>query len=342
MIPLHARWPALLRDVPHIAFTAGATPVERFGTGNAWIKRDDRSADGYGGNKPRKLEFLLAGARKDGADRILTVGGTGSNHCLATCLHGTRHGFAVELLLIPQPVTEHVRMSLRLYSKYAARMIRGTSYEEAETVLAERRREHPALAYFPIGGSTPLGALGFVNAALELADQVKAGALPEPETLVIAAGTCGTLAGMVLGLAIAGLRTRVQAVRVVDRVVTHRGTVDALVSGARDILARTVPELAQVRVREDAYEIDERYYGAGYGHATPEGTRAIERFAAEAGLPLEPTYTGKTAAAFLDTVETAGGAPVLYWHTFAGPVLQDEARAIPDEAVPAEFREFLK
>jgi len=341
MIPLHARFPALAAAVPHLPFTAGPTPVERFGRHDAWIKRDDRSALPYGGNKPRKLEFLLAEARRKGADRILTVGGTGSNHCLATSFHGSRHGFKVELLLIPQPVTDHVRMSLRLYAKYAAKMIRGTTYDQAERVLAERRREYPAIEYFPIGGSTPLGALGFVNAALELAGQVQAGALPAPERIVIAAGTCGTLAGLTLGLAIAGLPTRVTGIRVVDQVVTNRATVDGLMRGAQDLLARHVPEVARVTVAPDAYEIDERWYGEGYGHPTPEGTAAIRRFADEAGLPLEPTYTGKTAAALLARLDAPHG-PLLYWHTFAGPVLGDEARSVPDDAVPPEFREFLK
>ena len=343
-LPLHARFPALAEQVPHIPFTLGATPVEqvfRGGRTAAYIKRDDLTAAPYGGNKPRKLEFLLADARKAGSRRIFTVGGIGSNHCLATSLHGQRHGFDVELLLIPQPVTEHVRMSLRLYSKYAARMHLGKAYDQAERIVAERRLEFPDLYYIPIGGSTALGALGFVNAALELAEQVKAGQLPEPERLVIAAGTCGTLAGMTLGLALAGLKTRVTGVQVVDPVVTNRATVDGLIAGARAHLERAMPELARVELAPDAYTIDSRWYGPGYGHPTPEGTRAIARFADECGLPLEPTYTGKTAAAFLDQLEKGGG-PVLYWHTFAGPVLGDEARTIADEQVPEEFREFLK
>ena len=94
-LPLHTRFPALTEVVPHIPFTAGATPVQR-AFGNGWIKRDDASAGHYGGNKPRKLEFLLADARKQGSARIFTIGGTGSNHCLATTLHGRAHGFEVE------------------------------------------------------------------------------------------------------------------------------------------------------------------------------------------------------------------------------------------------------
>lgn len=338
-LPLHARFPALTQVLPHIAFTAGATPVQR-AFGNGWIKRDDASAGHYGGNKPRKLEFLLADARRSGSNRIFTIGGTGSNHCLATTLHGRAHGFDVELLLIPQPVTPHVQMSLRLYAKHAAKMIRGSSYEQAETIFGTRRREHPNLYYIPIGGSTPLGALGFVNAALELAEQVRAGLLPEPERIVIAAGTCGTLAGLTLGLALAGLKTRVTGVQVVDPVVTNRATVTRLMEGARAILARAVPEAAALALPEDRYELDNRFYGAGYGHPTEAGQSAIARFHGEVGLALEPTYTGKTAACFLETI-AATKAPVLYWHTFAGPVLAKEAAGIPDETVPAEFREFL-
>lgn len=343
-LPLHARFPALTTQVPHIPFTAGATPVEQVFAGasaSAWVKRDDLTAGGYGGNKPRKLEFLLADARKQGSQRIFTIGGTGSNHCLATTLHGRAHGFDVELLLIPQPVTPHVQMSLRLYAKYAAKMIRGTSYEVVDTVYGTRRREHPNLYFVPVGGSTPLGALGFVNAALELSEQVKAGLLPEPERIVIAAGTCGTLAGLVLGLALSGMKTRVTGVQVVDRIVTNRETVTRLMDGARAILAAAVPEVAHVEVPEDAYELDHRWFGEGYGYPTPEGTAAIARFHDDAGLELEPTYTGKAAACFLHTLNESRG-PVLYWHTFAGPVLEAEAATVPDSQVPEDFREFLR
>jgi D-cysteine desulfhydrase len=348
-IPLHARWPRLVDSIPHLSLTAGPTPVQRLarlprpaGAPEAFIKRDDFTASPYGGNKPRKLEFLLAEARGRGSRRILTVGGTGSNHCLATSLHGSRNGFEVELLLIPQPVTDHVRMSLRLYAKHAAAMHLGSSYEHAPRVEAERRREHPTLFYIPIGGSTPLGALGFVNASLELADQVRAGLLPEPARLIVAAGTCGTLAGLVLGLALAGLRTRVTGIRVVDRAVTNPATVLQLVEGARDLLGPAVPEIAGVHIRDGDFDIDERFYGAGYGHPTTEGQSAIELFRETESLPLEPTYTGKTAAALLDALSVHGErGPLLYWHTFAGPVLQAEAQTVPDSAVPERFRQFL-
>lgn len=346
-VPLHARFPALATSIPHLPITHGPTPVARLarlarpGGPELWIKRDDLTASPYGGNKPRKLEFLLADARRRGSTRILTVGGTGSNHCLATTLYGRRAGFDVELLLIPQPVTDHVRMSLKLYARHASALHLGRSYDEAAAVERARRAEHPSLCYIPIGGSTPLGALGFVNAALELAAQVAGGHLPAPARVLVAAGTCGTLAGMVLGFKLAGLPTRVTGIRVVDRAVTNAGTVLALARGARELLAPHVPAAQAVAIAESDFEIDERFFGAGYGHPTPEGLEAIRRFDAEEGLKLEPTYTGKTAAAVLDAAAGGGRGPVLYWHTFAGPVLADEARGIPDDAVPQPFRAML-
>lgn len=345
--PLHARFPVLAGAIPHLPITHGPTPVARLarlarpGGPELWIKRDDFSAAPYGGNKPRKLEFLLADAHRLGSTRILTIGGTGSNHCLATTLYGRRAGFDVELLLIPQPVTDHVRMSLKLYARHASALHLGRSYDEAEAVERARRAEHPSLYFIPIGGSTPLGALGFVNAALELAAQVDEGVLPAPARVIVAAGTCGTLAGMVLGFKLAGLPARVTGIRVVDSAVTNAGTVLRIARGAQALLAPHLESAREITIAESDFDIDERFYGAGYGHPTPEGLEAIRRFDAEEGLKLEPTYTGKTAAAVLEAAAGGGPGPVLYWHTFAGPVLADEARGIPDDAVPQPFRGML-
>ncbi|MBI4861686.1 MAG: pyridoxal-phosphate dependent enzyme [Candidatus Riflebacteria bacterium] len=291
---LFDRFPDLEQRLPRIDLMAGPSPVHRLerlasgpGLPQIWVKRDDRCAIPYGGNKPRKLELLLAQARALGCRAVLTVGGLGSNHALATCIHGARNGFEVHVLLFPQPVTDHVRMSLRLFSRHATRMSLGSSYEELPRLVdryLERATASPApqpsragsdMYYIPAGGSTGLGAIGFVNAGLELARQVRAGEMPQPAAIFFPAGTCGTVAGLVVGLKMAGLDARVKAVRVVDPTVANRPTVLALAREAVEILARADRSVPSVTIRDDDFDLLEGYFGAGYGAPTQQGLEAI-------------------------------------------------------------------
>jgi D-cysteine desulfhydrase len=347
-LALFDRFPRAAAAIPRLALLERVTPVHRLdrlsrGPGRElWVKRDDRTAERYGGNKPRKLELLLAGARRACARTILTTGGLGSNHALATCLYGRRAGFDVHVLLFPQPVTDHVRMSLRLFSRHATRMHPGTSYDELPALVERITHDLPGSVFFPSGGSTPLGAIGLVSAALEIADQVGRGEMPEPGTIVLAAGTCGTIAGLALGLKIAGLRTRAVGVRVVDQAMASPAAVLVLADGAARILSDADPSIPRVRLAETDFDLLHDYFGPGYGHSTTEGEAAIARARDAGGLALEPTYTGKAFAAALDLLATrAAAAPVLFWNTFAGPVLAAEAGSIPAGDVPEPFRGWL-
>ena len=307
-----------------------------------WIKRDDEVASPYGGNKPRKLEFLLYQARLEGSVGLLTTGAMGSNHCLATCLHGAVSGFQVHLVLSPQPVTDHVRKTLRLFSRHARSLILCPSFAAAPTRMDEYAREVPDLFVIPAGGSTALGTVGFVDAAFELAHQVQSNALPLPHAILLPAGTCGTLAGLVLGLKLAGIPSRVIGVRVVDSMITNPTTVVELARGALGILRSAEPKIPEVSVDESDFDLDQDQYGAGYGHSTAAGTAAIEGLALSDGISLEPTYSGKAMAGLIARLPDATpDRPLLFWNTFAGPVLAEQAREIVDSEVPPEFRSFL-
>lgn len=320
-----------------------APPAETRPGPSLWIKRDDRGAAPYGGNKPRKLEWLLADALRQGASRVLTAGGIGSNHALATALYGAEHGLEVHLLLFPQPVTEHVRMSLRLYAHLGAVMHLGGGLSGLAERMAELSATLPSCYPIPMGGSTHLGCLGFVDAAFELADQVRGGLLPCPSRIFVAGGTCGTLAGLLVGTKLAGLRSRVTGVRVVDRSVGNAAVVLELAEGAlrtlRDLEPAAVP---RVSLDEDDFELLDSYYGDGYGSPTVEGERALRLLEDRAGIELESTYTAKTLAAVLDACErTPPDETILFWNTFAGPVLAGLVIGAGEESVPAEFRKFL-
>jgi len=325
--PLATLAPRLLERLQPLELAELPTPVEQLprlagpGAAELWIKRDDLSSPLYGGNKVRKLELLLAAARRRGAGRVLTMGARGSNHLLATVLHARSLGLAATGVIFPQPPTEHVERNLAADRGAGAELVEvGSKYLLAaglmRALLRCRRREGSWPYLIPGGGSNPLGALGFVNAGLELAAQVRAGLLPEPAAVYLAFGTGGTAAGLALGLELAGLATRVVAVRVIDRLLANRRRLLALLRATRRLLRSGGDELPRPRRPGANLEIEHRFFGDGYGRATKAGRRAVELFAG-AGIILEDTYTGKAAAALLEAAGRKTG-PLLYWHTLSG------------------------
>jgi D-cysteine desulfhydrase len=249
------------------------------------------------------------------------MGGIGSNHLLATTLHARTQGIRTVGVVFPQPETDSVKRNLLadrgagcelvfIPSKYLL-----PAYV-AKTLISLRRREGIKPVLIPGGGSNSLGVLGFVNAALELAEQVAAGELPEPEALFIAYGTGGTAAGLSLGLQLAGLKTRVVAVRVIDRLIANRPRLMMLLSSTTHYLTSRADQTARPASIGKNLEIRQGYIGPGYGYPTEEAERAVELFEKEEGVKLEFTYTGKAAAAFLAEATTTT-APLLFWNTYS-------------------------
>jgi D-cysteine desulfhydrase len=294
-------------SLPHVELCSLPTPVRplsRLADG-LWMKDDSRTAPLWGGNKPRKLEWLLGDARRRGRGTLLTFGGLATNHGLATALYAREHGMRCVLALLDQPVDEHVERQLERIGASGAHVYVTHTKARTAAMLPWLMLRHGRAYLVPPGGSSPVGALGFVEAALELAEQVRRGELPEPETVWCALGSGGTAAGLARGLRLAGLRTAVRAVHVNDGLKLTEATVGRL--------ARRIPlvpgELNDLRVVHG-------YLGDGYGHGTPEAARAIERAREAEGLTLDPVYTGKAMAAVLDHMERGAGGPALYWHTY--------------------------
>jgi 1-aminocyclopropane-1-carboxylate deaminase/D-cysteine desulfhydrase-like pyridoxal-dependent ACC family enzyme len=321
------------------------TPVERLEAlsrpgCDLWVKRDDLTSALYGGNKVRKLERLLADARDRGAERIVTVGAVGSHHVLATAVYGRRAGFAVEAVLVPQPRTDHVVEDLRADLAQGMKAIPARSYAHAAARVAARLGRG---SYFiPVGGSNLLGALGYVDAARELAAQVQAGAMPEPDLVVVTLGSGGTAGGLAAGFALCGMKTRVLAVTVAEPpAIVGR----AALRLARACVAAESAARHQGNPGADATSRiarDVSYLGKGYGYPTPWGERAGEA-AARAGLTLDPTYTAKTFAAALDVVARRGAHTVLYWHTFSSAPMAPLLDGAPEEeGIDARLRTLFR
>lgn len=325
--PLSLLAPRLSREVSRLSLGRFPTPVERSEKLSSllgcslFLKRDDQSGKLYGGNKVRKLEFLLGEAKKKGFDTLLTAGGLGSHHVLATALYGNREGFATAAVLYPQPRTPHVQETLSLIQGAGVRVKVAPvplAPFAAASLYTRLTREGRRVGILAPGGSSPLGTLGYVNAALELALQIEQKLLPVPDVLVAPLGSCGTVAGLALGLRLAGLRTRVLAVRVVDLVVANQATVHALAASTARLLARAgCAEASRARVLAGlSLSIEHKEFGQGYGYPTPNAERTLAH-AREAGLSLETTYTAKALSALFSRKADFAGKTVLFWNTFS-------------------------
>jgi 1-aminocyclopropane-1-carboxylate deaminase/D-cysteine desulfhydrase-like pyridoxal-dependent ACC family enzyme len=311
---------------------------------DAWIKRDDLSGDPYGGNKVRKLEFLLAAAQAKGASRLITVGAAGSHHALATTIYGRALGFDVTLLLFPQPLTPHVREVLLLDQAFGAelRWTRRMELIPAALFATTLRYRQQRAFVIPAGGSDATGTLGYVSAAFELAEQIERGELPRPATVVVAAGTLGTAAGLALGFAIAGLPITVKAVRITSRIVTNERVLARLIRGTGTLLRRAgagADVEAPAAAALQRVELLHDHVGRGYGIATAAGAQATTHFAG-LGISLDPTYTAKAAAAFLER-RAHLPKPVLFWQTLSATEPANDAAAAHEAALPAIFRDYI-
>ncbi len=359
-LALERRFPTLVDRLARETFTELPTPVARLarlghrvGIDQLYIKRDDLSGPLYGGNKPRKLEFVLGDARRRRRSTVLTFGGIGSHQALATTICAGAVGMRTQLVLVPQPVTDHVRHTLLLDHAHGAELHLASGMVHAATttvtLIARDALAGTLPAIIPVGATSTLGTIGYVNAALELADQVRAGELPSPHTIFVALGSGGTIAGLVLGFKLAELRTRVVGVLVTDLLAPSTRRLARLARGALAYLRRRAPAIPDVTIGPDDFTIATDELGPGYGASTPAAEEARRLMAESEGITLETTYTAKCLAALLRFGKSApsrGGngraGAVLFWNTFSAiePAAPNGLPA-PDELPPA-FRKFFR
>jgi D-cysteine desulfhydrase len=315
-IPLVRRYPALAR-IPRVPLGEYPTPVEpaRFPDvpGSLWIKRDDLASPALGGNKVRALEYLLATVRP--GDTVLTVGGEGSTHVLATAVHAARCGARVHAIRWRHEMHETAeRVARRALRECVA--VETTATPVGAFLRTVARRAARGATWIPFGGTSPLGILGHINAGLELADQIQAGELPMPSRVVVALGTGGTAAGLALGFAAAGMPTQLVAARAGPRMATGRSLILHLArSTARWVRRATGVALPPVQRR--SIRVAHEAYGGAYGRVSPMGAEAAAVMERATGVRLDPTYSAKAFAIALQCARTEGGGTV-FWSTFDG------------------------
>ncbi len=292
-LPTHARTVKLADGLP--------TPVTppAISESPVWIKRDDLTSTLYGGNKVRKLEFLLDRPARHGWT-VLSGGGSASHHIIASVLYCRLLGIDAEFAVFNQPDNPTVAVLQRLTDATGTKLYRMPGPYWYPAALAAACAKIAARGRFPMllppGGSTPHGVLGYVDSALEIADSVTAGDCPEPDIIFCALGSGGTAVGLALGLELAGLQSRVFAVSVADATANNKTVLRAIESGARGLLA-----VAGTRVPSalDRLTVSNGYFGAGYGEPTAAGAAAIET-GRHIGIHVDQTYTAKALAAALD------------------------------------------
>lgn len=318
-----------LDEIPRISLTALPTPLdeaprlaERLGLRKLLIKRDDCTTLGMGGNKVRKLEFLMADALGQGADVVMTDGGPQSNHARLTAAACRKVGVERCILFLGGPSFERFDGNLLLDVVLGAeiRFMPDATVQEMEDAMqaeAEKLRGEGRTPYvIPIGGSSPVGALGYVSAMRELAGQLSD---EDKDPLIfVAVGSAGTIAGCSLGVKLFLPEAQVIGISVTGRAWAWQDRAARVATGAAKLLdVNYLFEPQQFRV-EDAY------YGERYGVPSPAGNAAIIEAAQSEAIILDPVYTGKAMSGLIDMARRKiidTDRTVIFIHTGGGPSL---------------------
>jgi D-cysteine desulfhydrase family pyridoxal phosphate-dependent enzyme len=302
---LLAPLPTPVAAMPRLSAVLGGGP-------SLLVKRDDTIGFAFGGNKVRKLALLGAQAQADGADTLITAGGIQSNHARVTAATAVTLGMRAVLVVNGAPPARATANAL-LDALLGAEVVYVESRDqrgEAMHAAAERLRgEGRRVFEIPIGGSTPLGALAYVHAMLELLEQIA-----PPDAIVHATSSGGTQAGLVAACRLLGLRTRVVGIAADGPMAGIHAQVRMNIDG----LAPLVNLEQQALQRGTSIEIDDRFIGTGYGIPTDASGEAIELAARTEAIFLDPVYTGKAMAGLIAYVRQqrfTEGQTVLFWHT---------------------------
>lgn len=306
---------------------------EALGGPKIFIKRDDLTGLALGGNKLRKLEFLLARAKAIGATCVVTCGGTQSNHACQTAAAAARVGLKC-VLVLASGVHNGLQGNLLLDNLFGAdvKLIEApaTSPDELDRAMEEvsehLRRQGEVPYIIPLGGSSRYGAAGYVLASLELINQTTELGI-RPDYLYVAVGSGSTLAGLIVGAKAFSAPYRVKGVAVYRPPEEQKRAVWALAQDTAELLG------LNVTVEPHDISIYGEFLGPGYGHLTPEAREAIRLVARTEGLILDPVYTGKAMAALIEHIRVGWIGPdetVIFLHTGGVPAVFAYAPELTD------------
>lgn len=350
--PLFEAYPTLRENISHIELTDTLpTPLvplksigERFFTSWLYCKDDAKTGPLFGGNKVRKLEFLLADALANRAQAVVTLGAAGSNHALATAAYANQVGLCAYLLLTPQKPTQYARRNLLMDAYFKATIEYFATCDERNQrlvgLLASKRNY-----YIPVGGSNELGAIGFVNAVYEFKQQCDEAGFAYPEYLYVPYGSFGTISGILVGIKAAGIPCMVVGVAT-EQATNLDGAVQTVLQCARainDYLCELDSQFPAITF--SANDVCLKNAASEYAEVTPECRQAMLTMRETENIQLDTTYSGKAFAALLNDLEndeSLRGKRILFWKTYADGDYADVTACIDYKDLPAGLHSYFE
>lgn len=303
-----AHLPTAIEELPRLSAALGGPRI--------LVKRDDQTGLAFGGNKTRKLEFLVADAQAQGARTLVTGGALQSNHCRQTAAAAARYGMGCILVLAgeaPANPTANLLLDGWLGARIVTVADRADRDRRLQAVFDQSIADGEAPYLVPYGGSSPTGALGYAFAMEEFMQQGVAA-----DWCVFGTSSGGTHAGLVLGQRVFGYRGKVLGISIDEPEDWLKQHVSALASAASEKLGEAI------RFTPEDVLADASYCAAGYGVLTDAEREAVRLFARTEGLLLDPVYTGRAAAGLIDRVRKGffkKTDTVVFWHTGGQPAL---------------------
>jgi len=351
------RYP-VLKPIPYVSLGKLPTPVHKLetlgkliGASNLYIKRDDLCGE-IGGNKVRKLEFTLGEAVAYGAKGVMTWGFAGSNHTCATAFFCNKLGLECHCMHLAQPVTAYLRRNLLLSKYFGADLTLYPTAAVREVAVYQKLRKFKSenkggeFVFIPSGGSNEVGAIGFVNAAFELKEQIAQGSIPEPDYLYVAIGSCATTAGLVLGLKAAGLKTQVMPINIEhdEEMHEHEKKFTMLFQLTNSLLHQQDSNFPLFELKPEDVVINHNFIGEGYAIVSQPAKDAINLLQQTDGIKLDGTYTSKAFAAMLDDIQTKniGDKVILFWNTYTAGDFADITSKVDYKDLPKEYHPYFQ
>ncbi len=342
-------FPRLAERLPKTSIANLPTPVREHSLSIASrpvrisVKYDDLTSEKYGGNKIRKLEYLFHRAATRNAKRVATFGTVASNHALATAIFATELDFECTCFLSHQAKTPKAPVALNMHLRNHTDIVRfGGARANRVSTLRQHLRNRRTWV-IPMGGSNWLGTMGFVNAGLELAEQVQSGLLAIPDRLYVANGTMATAAGLALGLALAEMPTDVHAIRVTHESIANRDAMQRLMAKSATLMNRLDPSIPADLADRTRICFRDDFFAGGYARSNSATDRAIEFARDDLHLTLDTTYSGKAMAALLHDLKDPKLAEQshLFWNTYNSQPLPVSAdRPAKTSNLPKEFLRY--
>ncbi len=374
--PLFIKYPGLHKKIPYISLGSWPTPVQHLkNLGKSldckavYIKRDDLSgadttnettakklssprvqgAPWYGGNKVRKLEFELAKAKAHNAKSVMTFGVVGSSSVLATAIYAHKLDMLCLAMTKPQYNSPIVREKLLMHLLNGTELhyFPNNAWRDVGTIdnWWEHKQLHGDFPYLiPTGVTSPLGTIGFVNAAFELNEQIKKGVMPKPDVIYIATNSMGSMAGLLLGLKLVGLRTEVVGVPVEPYdIQAFKQEMVKLIDQTNWLLHKADTTVPYLKWTSDQIHLNSNFAGQAYALPTDASKHAVELMEKNEHIKLDNTYTGKALAAMLDDIKQGRwkNKVVLFWDTYCGLDFSKELKRANYHQLPPCFHRYF-